>query len=118
MTKKRSFEQLGVKLSACAKLRFFAIIGMVGGGHQACSLFGLDGGAHMPITDEKALLNNYREFVEQSKVKGPRWAFGNEVLYRMCRESPLHEDPDVVVGKVWLIGRSYAAAIERRSGMT
>ena len=70
----------------------------------------------MPITDEKALLNNYREFVEQSKVKGPRWAFGNEVLYRMCRESPLHEDPDVVVGKVWLIGRSYAAAIERRSG--
>ena len=37
MTKKRFFEQLGVKLSACAKLRFFAIIGMVGGGHRACS---------------------------------------------------------------------------------
>lgn len=70
----------------------------------------------MSISDEKALLNNYREFVEQSKAKGPRWAFGNEVLYRMCRENPLHEDSDVVVGKVWLIGRSYAAAIERRSG--
>ena len=70
----------------------------------------------MSISDEKALLNNYREFVEQSKAKGPRWAFGNEVLYRMCRENPLHEDSDVVVGKVWLIGRSYSAAIERRSG--
>ena len=70
----------------------------------------------MSISDEKALLNNYREFVEQSKAKGPRWAFGNEVLYRMCRENPLHEDSDVVGGKVWLIGRSYSAAIERRSG--
>lgn len=31
------FEQLGVKLSACAKLRFFAIIGIAGGGPRACS---------------------------------------------------------------------------------
>lgn len=43
-----------------------------------------------------------------------RWAFGNSVLYDMCRTYPLHNDPDIVVGKIWLIGRSYAAAVERR----
>lgn len=42
------------------------------------------------------------------------WAFGNDVLYRLCREHPKHEAQDVVVAKIWLIGRSYAAAIERR----
>lgn len=42
------------------------------------------------------------------------WHFGNSVLYEMCSSQPLHTDPDVIVGKLWLIGRSYAAAIERR----
>ena len=32
----------------------------------------------------------------------------------MCEDNPLHNDADVVIGKIWLIGRSYAAAIERR----
>ncbi len=43
------------------------------------------------------------------------WAFGNDVLYKLCREHPKHESPNVVVAKIWLIGRSYAAAIERRN---
>lgn len=43
-----------------------------------------------------------------------RWEYGNSVLYRMCEEQPDHKDIDVIVGKIWLIGRSYAAAIERR----
>lgn len=43
-----------------------------------------------------------------------RWEYGNSVLYRMCEEKPGHKDIDVIVGKIWLIGRSYAAAIERR----
>lgn len=42
------------------------------------------------------------------------WQYGNSVLYDMCLQQPLHNDPDVIVGKLWLIGRSYAAAIERR----
>jgi len=42
------------------------------------------------------------------------WDLGNEVLYRLCREHPKHDRADAVVAKVWLIGRSYAAAIERR----
>lgn len=42
------------------------------------------------------------------------WDFGNEVLYRLCREHPKHDDPSIAAAKIWLIGRSYAAAIERR----
>ena len=32
----------------------------------------------------------------------------------MCREHPRHRTVDEIVAKVWLIGRSYSAAIERR----
>ena len=42
--------------------------------------------------------------------------WGNEVLYRMCRDEPRHTDEDVISGKIWLIGRAYAAAIERGAG--
>lgn len=44
------------------------------------------------------------------------WGWGNEVLYRMCREEPRHTNCDVISGKMWLIGRAYAAAIERGAG--
>jgi hypothetical protein len=46
------------------------------------------------------------------------WEWGNEVLYRMCREEPGHTDPNKVAAKLWLIGRAYAAQIERRAGST
>lgn len=49
----------------------------------------------------------------QSAKASPSWDFGNGVLYRLCEENPFHNDPAVVIGKVWLIGRAYAAAIER-----
>lgn len=39
--------------------------------------------------------------------------FGNGILYKMCEENPYHNKPDIVSGKVWLIGRAYSAAIER-----
>ena len=41
------------------------------------------------------------------------WDFGNEVLYKMCERNPKHTDIGVVIGKMWLIGRSYAASLER-----
>ena len=44
------------------------------------------------------------------------WLIGNEVLYTMCRQYPKHEIVAEIVAKVWLIGRSYAAAIERGRG--
>jgi hypothetical protein len=43
------------------------------------------------------------------------WDFGNQVLYEMCRANPDHKKDEVIIGKIWLIGRSYAAAIERRT---
>lgn len=55
--------------------------------------------------------NQYKEYLAR---KNSRWEFGNNILYKMCEENPLHNDADVLIGKIWLIGRSYAAAIERR----
>jgi hypothetical protein len=42
------------------------------------------------------------------------WDFGNEVLYNLCKENFFHVETDKIIAKVWLIGRSYSAAIERR----
>ncbi len=48
------------------------------------------------------------------KAKKPNdWKFGNEILYKLCRDHPMHTDCGQVIAKIWLIGRSYAAAIER-----
>lgn len=43
-----------------------------------------------------------------------KWVFANNVLYDLCTEHPEHNDKDCIVAKIWLIGRAYAAAIERR----
>ena len=53
----------------------------------------------------------YEEYLNQ---ENSRWEFGNSILYQMCKDNPKHDQADIVVGKIWLIGRSYAAAIERR----
>lgn len=55
-----------------------------------------------------------RSFVKEALRRQSVWDLGNEVLYRLCREHPDHRSADVVLAKVWLIGRAYAAAIERR----
>ncbi|MEQ9588044.1 MAG: hypothetical protein RJS97_08830 [Parvibaculaceae bacterium] len=54
-----------------------------------------------------------RQMVERAREHSP-WDFGNQVLYDLCRTHPEHTDASTVIAKVWLIGRSYAAAIERR----
>lgn len=51
--------------------------------------------------------------VNRAKKKS-RWDFGNKILYDMCANYPYHKSIDQIVAKIWLIGRSYAAAIERR----
>lgn len=56
---------------------------------------------------------NLRTAVTFARSPSP-WDVGNEVLYALCRTHPLHTDVPSVVAKVWLIGRAYAAAIERR----
>jgi hypothetical protein len=48
-------------------------------------------------------------------VRAPwAWDLGNSVLYDLCRSHPSHVDEPAIIAKVWLIGRSYSAAIERR----
>lgn len=46
------------------------------------------------------------------------WDLGNQVLYDMCSSNPRHVSHAEAVSKIWLIGRSYAAAIERRKDKT
>jgi len=41
---------------------------------------------------------------------------GKDALYEMCRKHPRHNREDEVISKIWLIGRSHSAAIERRRG--
>lgn len=42
------------------------------------------------------------------------WDLTNQVLYDLCQAYPRHQSTDAVLAKILLIGRSYAAAIERR----
>lgn len=41
------------------------------------------------------------------------WSFGNKILYDICAGYPGHTKRPQVIAKIWLIGRGYAAAIER-----
>jgi hypothetical protein len=42
------------------------------------------------------------------------WDLSNQVLYDLCQKFPSHTEHEVIIAKVLLIGRVYAAAIERR----
>lgn len=42
--------------------------------------------------------------------------FGNQVLYEMCAMRPLHDDPPTIFSKLWLIGKAYSVALERKAG--
>jgi hypothetical protein len=46
------------------------------------------------------------------------WDLGNRVLYELCSKHLGHGEADEIVAKIWLIGRSYAASIERRRNAT
>src|ERR1700694_2343954 len=50
------------------------------------------------------------------RAKKPRVTdFGNAWLYELCRRYPEHKIIGHCVAKVWLIGRAYSAAIERKA---
>jgi hypothetical protein len=53
------------------------------------------------------------EFVESALLEKV-WDVGNRVIYDMCAANREHVRDDVIIAKIWLIGRTYAAAIERR----
>lgn len=51
--------------------------------------------------------------VEQSRVR-TEWSLANDSLYELCQKYPLHKTAEEIVAKVLMVGRTYAAAIERR----
>lgn len=66
---------------------------------------------HQP--DLKTAVIPTRQQVEAA-MQPSVWELSNRMLYGLCHEHPLHEQPDVIVAKLLVIGRVYAAAIERR----
>ncbi|AVI50928.1 hypothetical protein C5O00_06960 [Pukyongia salina] len=48
-------------------------------------------------------------------VQKSLWDFSNQILYDLCRENFKHEKDGPILAKVLLIGRTYAAAVERRN---
>lgn len=54
-----------------------------------------------------------KDDVDYALASSP-WDLGNQVLYSLCQDHPNHDRSGAIIAKVWLIGRAYAAAIERR----
>lgn len=46
------------------------------------------------------------------------WDLGNDILYALCRDYPEHRDPEVVLAKLWLIGRSGGGPLEQGRKMS
>lgn len=69
-----------------------------------------------PSVKNKLLKINNKEIDEV--LADRTWDLGNKVLYDLCRKHPCHKKANEVIAKIWLIGRSYAAAIERRKNPT
>jgi hypothetical protein len=47
-----------------------------------------------------------------ARSQARRWERGRRALYDLCHRSS-HDDLDLTISKLWLIGRSHAAALER-----
>jgi hypothetical protein len=43
-----------------------------------------------------------------------RWSIANDTLYSLCQTYPSHDNIEATVAKLWIIGRTYNAQIERR----
>ena len=60
-----------------------------------------------------SLIQITQDDIEFALLDGGPWDLGNQILYEMCQCYPTHQRDDEIIAKIWLIGRSYAAAIER-----
>lgn len=59
------------------------------------------------------MMRNLKNLIEKSQKLKAFWSVSDGALYKMCKEYPLHKNASETVSKLFLIGRSYAAAIER-----
>ena len=62
----------------------------------------------------KIIIDVKKFIMFQGSPESKLWDLGNKVLYKMCEDYPKHENIDKIIAKIWLIGRTYAASIERR----
>jgi hypothetical protein len=44
------------------------------------------------------------------------WAVGNQALYDLCAKYPKHTNYAEIVAKIWIIGKTYSAALDRGRG--
>jgi hypothetical protein len=65
--------------------------------------------SHMQLLTHAAVLN---------AMSPSPWDFSNRLLYELCANHPAHSNTGEVLAKILLIGRVYAAAIERRRTTT
>ena len=56
------------------------------------------------------------KLLQRALSKDDPWSIGNQVLYDLCRRYPYHVVDAEIVATIWLIGRAYAASIERGRG--
>lgn len=42
------------------------------------------------------------------------WDLGNRFLYELCEKNFTHTETEKIIAKVWIIGRTYSVALERR----
>ena len=56
------------------------------------------------------------QFLRRALNDDDPWSIGNQALYDLCRRYPHHTTDSEIIAKIWLIGRAYAASIERGRG--
>ncbi len=65
---------------------------------------------HFDFTTWKPITKSAVDFARGASA----WDLGNRTLYDLCQNHPGHNTTEEIIAKIWLIGRSYAASIERR----
>jgi hypothetical protein len=63
--------------------------------------------------DSSSIMKTFSQLIEDCRCPTP-WDLGNKMLYELCKKNFLHQNNGDIVSKVWLIGRAYSAAVERR----
>lgn len=71
----------------------------------------------MELKNKELLRQAYEMLQTKKNNQNRRWDFPNQMLYDLCSMYPSQEDIEQVVAKIWLIGRSYAASVERIHGV-
>jgi len=55
----------------------------------------------------------FPEIIDESDKSQGVWNIGNKLLYDLCQSNFEHAETDKILAKIWLIGRTYSADIDR-----